>query len=216
MKKKVFFRVIGLIMSIAASEPVAKAGLISVAGGQITPPAALGSYAMTPFADDLRQVNLQCSYVASPLGGNVAFSFPMVHDEIMEGWLFWSNDYKGDIYWTGQGNYVNILSLPPDTCAFYFYAHPRSSSVHTISALANDGVNDICQISQDVQCQTGASYYGFYGTEGSIIETITIYCNTIDFAVGEFGISKLPAPEAFLLSNIGLTIVMGLRKLQML
>lgn len=212
MKRIVFFRVIGLIMSITASESVAKAGLISVSGGQIMSPTTLGPYTITPFSDDLRPIGQQYTFVTSPLGGNVTFSFPMIHDEIMPGWSSWSNDYQGDVYWTGPGNHFAVLKMPSETCAFYFYAQPRYSDVHTISALAYDGISNICQISQEVHFYSGAGYYGFYCTEGSVIDTITIYCNTTDFAIGEFGISMLPAPGAILLGAIGVGIVGCLRR----
>jgi hypothetical protein len=215
MKRKLFFWVIGFIMSMTASVPVAKAGLISVAGGTIAPLATLGPYTMTPFSDDLRPTNLVCSHVTSPSGENVFFSMPMVHNEIMDGWLSWSNSYSGDVYLTGEDTNMAVLIMPPETCAFYFYAQPRYKNEYTITATAYDGVSYKCTISQDVQGQAGACYYGFYGTEDNVIHSITIYSNT-DFAIGEFGISMLPAPEALLLSNMGLSIVLGLRRLSLL
>ncbi len=198
---------------MSASVPVSKAGLISVAGGNNAPSPTLGPYIMTPFADDLRPANLDCSYVVSPLGGDVVLNIPMLHNEVPETWSTWSNSYKGDVYWTGQDNYFAALTMPSNTCAFYFYGQPNNINVHTISASAYDGVSERCKITQEVQGNAGACYYGFYGTEGSVITSIMVNCSTDDFAIGEFGIAILPAPEAFVLSNIGLSVVFGLRRL---
>jgi len=42
-----------------------------------------------------------------------------------------------------------------------------------------------------VQGDSGAQYFGFYGTGDATIASITITCNdTSGFAVGEFGISN--------------------------
>jgi hypothetical protein len=212
MKKIIIFWVIGLNMSMAASLPVAKAGLTSVIGGTSAPVSTLGPYAMTSFADDKRPSYLDCSYVTSPFGNNITFNIPLKHHIVSEDWLVWSHDYKGDVYWTGQNDLLVTLTMPSGTTAFYFYAQPQNMAVHTITAIAFDGISDIVQMSLDVSGNNGASYYGFYGTDGSIITKIKIYSKTADFAIGEFGIAMIPVPEAFLLGNIGLSAVLELKR----
>ena len=135
---------------------------------------------------------------------------------MLQQWATWSNGYTGDVYWTGDGVNSVSISLPSGTSAFYFYAQPQNAGVHTITAVAFDGISEIETISQDVEGDSGASYYGFYGTEGTLITEITVYGGTIDFAIGEFGISIIPAPEAFLLCNVGLSFVFGLKRLHKL
>ena len=60
-------------------------------------------------------------------------------------------------------------------------------------------------ISQMVEGNAGAAYYGFYGTDGDLLNTITV-SSGVDFAVGEFGIAGgvVPLPGAALLASIGL------------
>jgi hypothetical protein len=212
MKRIVVIWVIGLIMSKLASVPVAKAGLTSVIGGTTAPAANLGSYTMVPFTDDLRPNYNDCSYVMSPFGDNVTFNESLKHFEILHGWANWSHGYKGDVYWTGENKHYVNLTLPSGTSAFYLYAQPNNMVVHTITAAACDTFNNIVQMNQDINGNSGASYFGFYCSDGSFLKTITIYCQTNDFAVGEFGISMIPVPEAFFLGNIGICIVMKLRK----
>ena len=216
MKRIIFFWVIGLNMSITALLPVSKAGLISVIGGTDAPTSVLGPYAMTSFTDDLRQVPQDCTYVTSPFGQDITFSIPMKHFEIPENWFTWSHDYSGDTYWTGDNNQLVNVSLPSETAAFYFYAQPDSTDVHTITAVAFDGISDVEQISIDISGNGGASYFGFYGTDGTVISQIKILSDSCDFAIGEFGISIIPSPEALLLGNIGLGVVYELKRQHLL
>lgn len=216
MKRILFFGVMELIMSMTVLVPVTKAGLISVISGTSAPAATLCSYEMTPFAEDLRQVLQEYSFVASPLGGNITFNMPLEHRSVPEQWLFWSHGYSGDVYWTGENGGVINMTMPSGTVAFYFYAEPRDAGVQTITAVAFDGVSDIEIISQDIDCNKGASYFGFYGTGGSVITDIMVYSEKNDLAIGEFGISMIPVPEALLLSNIGLSLVIELKRYRIL
>lgn len=212
MKRILFFWVIGSIMLMAGSISVAKAGLKSVIGGISAPASTLGPYSISPFADDLRQSCKKYSFVTSPLIGDISFDLPLEHREILKDWATWSHGYTGDVYWTGEEDHLVTLTMPAGTSAFYFYAQPQNVEINTITAVAFDGADCIEQISQEVYGNSGACYYGFYGTEGSVITKIRIYSDTEDFAIGEFGISMIPAPEAFVLGNIGLSFVLELRR----
>ena len=198
-------------MSKVGLNSVAKAGLQSVIGGTNAPASALGPYSIVPFEDDLRKTYQQCSYVESPLTGNIYFNISLEHQEVSENCITWSHDYTGDIYWINDEDLCVLLTMPGDTSAFYFYAQPRGESIHTITASAYDGINCLEQISQEVNGNSGACYFGFYGTDGSAINKIYIRSDA-SYAIGEFGISMLPAPEAFLLGNIGICAVLELMR----
>ncbi len=78
--------------------------------------------------------------------------------------------------------------MPPDTGAFYFYAEPNPFGVFLITATADDGTTSG---PVSVEGHSGAKYYGFYGTDGSHITSISV-TSAVDFAVGEFGIASPP------------------------
>ncbi len=199
-------------MSMTASVSVTKAGLISVVGGTNAPEATLGPYEMIQFADDARPVREKFSFVLSPLGGNITFNISLEHRKIPVDWALWSHNYKGDVYWTGDNGEYAGMTLPSGTSAFYFYAEPKDTGVNTITAIAYDGVSDIVTVSQEIDSIGGASYFGFYGINGSVIRNIMVYSENADFAIGEFGISTIPAPGAVLLGSIGIGIIGFLRK----
>lgn len=220
MKRILTFCLVGLLMSIAGSQSVTKAALHSVIGGTSAPASTLGPYTVTPFAEDSREIFQECSFVESPLGGNVLFSLPLEHRRV-PGWITWSHGYSGDVYRVSEktsGVFYVTLTMPENTTAFYFYAQPeQATEYYTIDAMAYDGDQYDVTISQEVNGNSGACYYGFYATEGSTIYNINIYSHTTAFAIGEFGISAavpvtVPVPGAFILSNIGLCTLIKLRK----
>ena len=84
-----------------------------------------------------------------------------------------------------------MLTLPPRTYAFYFYAEPNLFGEYQISAIADDGTT----ISQNVVGASGARYYGFYACScRTTLAYIEIEADPAasGFAVGEFGIARLP------------------------
>src|SRR5439155_3333037 len=156
--------------------------------GTGAPPSTLGPFAMTPFDLDPRPYDY-VSTVAGPTG-DVAFAPPLYHVRVGDGWNTWSNGYTGDVYETHPGLTAE-LTLPPGTTAFYFYAEPNPYAVFEITAVAQDGTTS-GPIAVDGYY--GAQYYGFYSLGGGSIASIVV-SSTIDFAVGEFGISTGAAPR---------------------
>jgi hypothetical protein len=98
-------------------------------------------------------------------------------------WGSWSHGYAGDVYWTDGGLSVS-LALPPGAAAFYLYAQPNIQQSFEIAAQAQDGTT----VSQIVDGDGGASYYGFFATGGDLISSITV-SSSQEFAIGEFGIA---------------------------
>jgi hypothetical protein len=178
--------------------------------------------------------------VASPLGGQVDFDWSfswdfsagtppapesgsdMCHTQIAMGWGGWSNGYTGDVYYptqddapngltqgaTATANVAVTFTLPADTVAFYFYVEPEDWELFDFTATSNG----VSVTATDVDGENGANYFGFYGTGGSTISSITVSSN-VRFAVGQFGIASstavVPLPAAAW-SGLGLLGVLAL------
>lgn len=164
--------------------------------GTAEPPATLGGYTMTAFANDTRALGIAVTTVPGPTG-NLTFSKPLTHSKIDDGWATWSHNYAGDTYDTsyleGEDEDFVTITLPGNTVAFYFYVEPASYGEFTVTATAQDGTTSG---PVSVEGDAGATYFGFYGTDGAMIESVTI---TVDegaygFAVGEFGIAAGQVP----------------------
>jgi len=152
--------------------------------GTNAPPATLGSYTMTPFGPDPQADGAIVSGVNDP-AGSIAFSPSLTHTTVGSGWSTWSHGYTGDVYFVAPTQPITI-TLPAGTKAFYLYAEPNTFDVFDVQATAQDGTT-----SGPVQVQgnSGAKYFGFYGTGDAEIATITVTTtDTSGLAVGEFGI----------------------------
>jgi hypothetical protein len=172
--------VAGLTAGVARANP----GIfVDTSPGTNSPPATLGPYTMTAFGADPQPEFADVSGVAAPGGGTVGFSPSLEHRIVPDSWATWSNGYTGDVYWNGaQGN--TMLSMPTGTAAFYFYVEPDAFATLNVTATAQDGTTTTVPVSGD----SGAQYFGFYGTGGDTISSITVSSDDGDFAVGEFGI----------------------------
>jgi hypothetical protein len=153
------------------------------------PPSTLGPYTMTPFGPDDRALGGSVSTVPDP-AGTIGFTPALKHDRIGQGWATWSHEYTGDVYdTTGAADKTQAtITLPAGTNAFYFYAEPQQFALLTIQATAQDGTTSG---PVEVQGQAGAQYFGFYGTGGATLSSITVATDDpTGFAVGEFGIAQ--------------------------
>jgi len=185
------FRLLFVLLASLASLSLADAGTALASGsiffdgspGTGSPPAMLGPYSMTPFPADPQPLFTDVGGVAGPTG-NLTFGSPMQHLQVGNGWNTWSNGYTGDVYWSDGATSASV-ALPSGTSAFYLYAEPNPYAVFQITAYAQDGTSS-GPISVDGYA--GAQYFGFYATGSEKIASVTI-TSSIDFAIGEFGIS---------------------------
>jgi hypothetical protein len=195
--------------TLCAAEDVGLAAHLHFDGspGTGAPPPTLGGYTMTPFPNDSRTLGQNVAQVVGPTG-SLAFNPALTHFKIGSGWGSWSNGYTGDVYAT-TGTQV-VFTLPPDTAAFYFYAEPNVLDVFTVTATAQDGTTSS---PVNVDGSGGAKYFGFFGTDGARITTITVRVAAAadGFAVGEFGVKavqgpppEVPEPGSLLLLASGL------------
>jgi hypothetical protein len=187
-----------LVLAVAAMiVPAASAAITYSAGpGSGAPTGVLGSYTMTNFALDPQAVFADVSTVASPLGGDLAFSIPMSHRRIGSGWASWSHGYTGDVYYSNGATSIT-MTLPANTGAFQFYVEPNPFSEQTFEAVASDGTSSGTYMAHG---QSGATYAGFYGD--APIASIALTGST-DFSVGEFAIAQVPEPASFALLALG-------------
>jgi hypothetical protein len=141
---------------------------------------------MTGFGADSRPVLESVSSVVDPAGA-IGFSPPLTHRQVPFTWATWSHGYTGDVYSTEDELSVEI-TLPVGTEAFVFYAEPNTFQSFTVEAIAQDGTSSE---PIDIQGNSGARYFGFYGTSGKTVASIEISASDpLGFAIGEFQIAN--------------------------
>jgi hypothetical protein len=189
------------------SAGLTRAGLVGVAGGSGDPGPTLGGYTMTPFSADPGALFTLETSVPSPLGGAVGISPKVIHLNVATWGDPWKNSYTGDVYYNSDFPPIT-LTLPSDTTAFYLFAQPNAFAFPIpISVMAQDGTT----VTQTVQTNiNGSEYFGFYGTGGDHITTLTISAplDNNEVAFGEFAIARsapavAPEPVTFSLLLIG-------------
>lgn len=195
---------VGLSSGLAASTPATPpAPAIHFDGSPETgvPPDTLGPYTMTSSPLDTRPLGQSVTTIPAP-NGNVGLSPAADHYKVGSGWATWSNGY-GTTHGTGAVYFINgtnvIMTMPPDTGAVYFYTESNTFTPETFTATAQNGTTSgpVVVTSDSGSPGTGAKYFGFFGTGGALIQTITLTCAGVcggrGFAVGEFGDAVGPA-----------------------
>jgi hypothetical protein len=169
--------------------------------GIVAPPSTLGGQTMTTFARDTRPESTTgepapaVMTVPSPLGGNITFNSPLTHFTIRpDGWSTWSHGYRSDVYFDPATSLT--MTLPAGTTAFYFYAEPNLFGLFNFIVTTSDG--DTAVVSSgglDIEGNSGAHGFGFYTSNTTITNIlVTTVSGANGFAVGEFGIAKVPLP----------------------
>lgn len=192
-------------VALASTLP-AGAAIESLGGGTGAPAATLGPFLMTPFPLDAQPLDIEVGGVPSPLGGDVGFSVDLFHTVVGVGWDSWSHGYTGDVYYDLSGAGLLTLDLPAGTLAFYFYAQPEELVPFEITAEIPGGT----LLTQLVDGDSGASYFGFFATGGDTLTSVTVSSDG-PFGIGEFGIANFLIPEGSTLAGVlGLGVVLVL------
>lgn len=183
-------RILSFILLTVVTAAPGLAGVVADLGpGTGPPPIIFGGYGMTKFPLDGQPLSQIVPSVGAPGGGVVGFSPSLMHYRVGSGWSTWSHGYTGDVYYTNGGSSAT-LTLPSGTYAFYFYAEPNQFGSFQITATSNGGAH----LSQQVVGTSGARFFGFYGTDGDTLASISVVADAgaDGFAVGEFGIARGP------------------------
>jgi hypothetical protein len=177
------------LFAVAAVAATASAGIGVETYGAAAPPVFTGSFLMknVPFRTD---IFTDTTTTPDATLGTITFSSPVSVRQIGFGWATWSHGYTGNCFYT---NGVTTLTMTLDSGiqAFRFYAEPNPFGVFSITATGSDGFTTI-SATQAAEGSAGAAGWGFYGTGGSVIRSVTV-SSDIDFAVGEFA-TPYPAP----------------------
>ena len=196
-----------LVLAVVCSiTSVASAAIVAVDTGTGAPPGTLGPYSISALPFDTTAVYSDVTSAPGnpPLTGDVGFSIPCSLRHIGMGWMTWSHGYTGVVYFTNYSTSVR-LDIPDDTAAFLTYVEPNPFSWQSITATAQDGTS----LTLQVHGSSGANGFGFYGTDGDEIVTVTISSGT-DFAFGELYGALIPEPGS--LSLLGLAGLFVLRR----
>jgi Ca2+-binding RTX toxin-like protein len=169
----------------ASAAPASAAVVFDGSPGTAAPPSTLGPFTMTGFPADGRPEFSSVTDVTGPTG-TVGFSPALDHRVVPSSWNTWSHGYTSDVYFNTTSG-PTVLSLPAGTDAFYLYAEPDAFDTFDVTATSQDGTTSG---TIPVTGDSGAKYFGFYGTGGDKVATITISStDSSGFAVGEFGIA---------------------------
>jgi hypothetical protein len=205
----------GVVAATAGTAAGARQGLmprqtfpvVFTAGpGTGAPPAVLGGFFMTPFAQ-LGGNGVGVTSVPAPFGGDLLFGTAanpqtLTNLQVPTTWATWSNGYTGDVFLNsitgGPGSqndsdFVDTLTLPAGVQAFYLYAEPEAFGLHNIRATAYGSSGTTASSGWiPVEGDSGAQFYGFYTTNPfvtltKIVVTAQSVGNNGGFAIGEFG-----------------------------
>jgi hypothetical protein len=94
------------------------------------------------------------------------------------------------VYYSNGATSIQI-DLPASIAAFDLYVEPNPFAIFDITVTAQDGTTT--SLTQAVNGNAGAKYFGFYGTGGDLIDKITV-SSSVDFAVGQLRLGE-PVPE---------------------
>jgi MYXO-CTERM domain-containing protein len=194
------------LTAVAGFASVAFAGIGVETYGAAAPSATIGpgGGARNPAPFDGR---IFSDVTSVPLAdGTLNFSSPASVRQIGSGWATWSHGYAGNCYYT-NGLTSITMSLSSGIKGFQFYGEPNPFGVFNMTATGSDG-STTTSASQSPDGSAGATGWGFYGTGGSSVASVSV-SSDVDFAVGEFA-SGVPTPGS--LAAMGLAALAAGRR----
>jgi len=156
--------------------------------GTAAPPTSFPGHSLTAFDQTPQAAIVNSTDVTtipgSPFPGDLTTNIAVNKRAIGDGWATWSHGYTGVVYMVA-GNTV-IMTMPPGTGAFYFYAEPNSFAILDITASSDSGTTSGAI---GVDGSGGANGFGFYASAGESISMITVTTTDSEMAIGEFGVA---------------------------
>jgi hypothetical protein len=184
-------RQLALALISFAFAHAASAGVVFVNLGTGPPPAQLGFRPTSPFALEPQAAipngTTVFSIPGSPIGGSLEVSPPLTKATKPGTWSSWSHGYSGPVFTLLGGETSVTLSVPPNSLGFYFYAQPASPGSFSITATSDNGTSSG---PITVSGNGGARGFGFYGTNGDRIFSVTVQAGQGSGGLGlaEFGV----------------------------
>lgn len=196
-----------LILVLATAPSLAGAPITSHDWGTGAPEATLGSYAMSAFSLDGRGEGAVVQTVAGPDSRTLGFDQDMLHYRVGSSWISWSHGYAGDVYQLDEistGASAVTLVLPTGTRAFTFYVEgtyfdsPTAGVQFDFNVTVTNSVGEFLAVGPtSIASFGGARGFGFFASTAGDADLASITVEGIGtwpdgFALGEFGINRLP------------------------
>ncbi|MCC6676795.1 MAG: hypothetical protein IT436_06595 [Phycisphaerales bacterium] len=194
------------LTAVAGFAAIATAGIGVETYGTGAPPATVNGIAVTAAPFD-GGIFADVTSVALAGGDSLGFSSAVSTRQIGFGWATWSHGYAGNCYYTNGATSVT-MTPSAGTKAFQFYGEPNPFGVFQMTATGSDGSTSTAS-QQFPDGSSGATGWGFYGTGGADVVSVSV-SSDVDFAVGEFAHSKVPAPAS--LAAVGLAALAAGRR----
>lgn len=152
------------------------------------------------------------STLSSPVG-NVTLGSEVEKRTIGSSWNTWSNGYSGDVYYNRGATNLEI-TMPFDVAAFDLYLQPEQYKMFEIAVtvMTSTGLTTTT-LAQNIDGKGGAKYFGFYGTDGDVLKSITITDKSGGAAKG-FAFAQMriaPVPEPLMIGGSLLALGFGWR-----
>lgn len=171
--------------------------------GMAAPPTVFRGARTTPAPFDSR-IFQDVPSLPDGLGGQISFSEPMSCRQVGMGWSGdWSHGYAGNVYFSDGLTDITV-TFAPGTKLAYMYLEPNPFGTYDLTLTGSDGATTVSR-TEGIELW-GAVGYLFYTNDfaGQVVSVRVT--SDVDFAIGEFGTSRIPAPAALpLLALAGLT-----------